>query len=53
VNEAAELLRVHRVTIARWIRAGDLRVMRPGPHSLRVPRAELERLLAGEGQASP
>ena len=44
VREAADLLRVSRPTIWRWIDAGRLPAVRLGPRSIRVRRADLRRL---------
>ena len=49
-REACEVLRISRSTLGRMVARGDLRVVRLGPvgTSLRVPAAELERVLAGQ-----
>jgi excisionase family DNA binding protein len=49
ITEAAALLGVSRVTLWRWIAAGRLPVWRPGPHTARIRREDLERLVAGKG----
>ena len=44
-GEAAEILQVTTETIRRWVRAGKLAVVRlPGGH-IRVPQAEIDRIL--------
>lgn len=45
VTEAADLLRVHEKTIRRWIKAGQLRAMRPNPTGrFRIAVVDLEAL---------
>ncbi len=55
-DAAAEFLGVSTRTLARWARTGRLRTVRltPGPGSgrVRVPRAELARLIA-EASSAP
>lgn len=46
IAAAAELLGVNRVTVWRWIRAGRLPIARLGHRTVRIARADLERLLA-------
>lgn len=41
-KEAADLLRVHVVTVRRWVRAGELPSVRPGEKVIRIPRSVLE-----------
>ena len=41
ILEAAEYLKVDPSTIRRWIKSGRLRVLRPGPRTVRVLRSEL------------
>lgn len=48
VNEAAELLRVHPVTLRKWIAAGNMPVFRVGRNSVRISRAQVERMLNGD-----
>ena len=48
VEEAAKALRIGRTAAYAAVRSGDLPAVRVG-RSLRIPRAALERLLAGEG----
>lgn len=48
VAEVAEALGVTRVTVRRWISAGELAATKLGPHAtspLRIPRVSLENLL--------
>jgi excisionase family DNA binding protein len=51
VTEACRLLKVHRTTIWRWIRAGRLPAYRLGPRELRLRRDDVARLLVREGSA--
>lgn len=46
VDETAELLRVHRNTVYRWVREGRLPSSRIGKQ-WRIPRRALEKLLEG------
>lgn len=46
VEETADLLRVHKNTIYRWVREGRLPSTRIGKQ-WRIPRQALERLLGG------
>jgi excisionase family DNA binding protein len=48
IAEAADLLRVDRSTIRRWIASGRLNADRYGARSIRIPRTELLR-----GSAAP
>jgi len=48
VSEACERLRCSRTTLWRMVRARQLRCVRLGARSIRVPEAEIRRLL-GEG----
>lgn len=48
VSEAAEALSISRWTLQRAIQAGQVRVVRLGPRSTRVPLEEVERI-AREG----
>ena len=43
--EVAELLRVSKRTVLRWVETGELRAFRFGPRLLRIPRSEVERFL--------
>ncbi len=43
-REVAELLRVHRVTVTEWIRAGRIKAIRVG-RLWRIPESEVRRLL--------
>jgi carbon-monoxide dehydrogenase medium subunit len=45
VAEIAQLLRVHRTTVWRWITAGRLRAYRVGDRTLRVRREDVQSLL--------
>ncbi len=45
VDEAAALLRVHRATIFRLVRAGKLERVYIGRRSVRITRASLERFV--------
>jgi excisionase family DNA binding protein len=46
IAAAATLLGVNRVSVWRWIRAGRLPIARLGHRTVRIARADLERLLA-------
>lgn len=48
VTETADLARVAKTTVYRWIRAGELPAIRLGG-SIRIPRDELEDLLTTGG----
>jgi excisionase family DNA binding protein len=52
VNEVARALRVHTVTVRRMIDRGDLRAVR-ACSAVRIPRAELDRLLAVAVASNP
>lgn len=43
-KEVAELLRVHRVTVTEWIKAGKIKAIRIGK-LWRIPESEVRRLL--------
>ena len=45
ISQAAALLGVSRVTVWRWIRAGELPVRRLGHRTVRIKREDLERLV--------
>src|SRR5918911_285441 len=45
ISQAAALLGVSRVSIWRWIRAGQLPVARLGHRTARIKREDVERLL--------
>jgi excisionase family DNA binding protein len=49
IAEVAQLLRFSEQTIREWARTGQIRAVRPGLRAWRVPRAEVERLLAQFG----
>src|SRR5690348_16009479 len=61
ISQAAALLGVSRVTLWRWVRAGQLPVWRLGHRTVRVKHADLQRLLRehpvarlrGPDQAAP
>jgi excisionase family DNA binding protein len=44
VSEVAQRLGVHENTARNWIDDGRIDAIRPGPRTLRVPVAEVERL---------
>jgi excisionase family DNA binding protein len=46
IRQAADALHVHRVTVWKLAKAGKLRTVGIMRHRQRVPRAEVERLLA-------
>lgn len=47
LDEAAEILKVHRRTISRWSDAGEVKLVELPNHRLRVPSSEIARLLPG------
>jgi excisionase family DNA binding protein len=49
IAEVAEMLRFSEQTIREWARTGQIKAVRPGLRAWRVPRAEVERLLAQFG----
>src|SRR3954469_730077 len=51
ISQAAALLGVSRVSIWRWIRAGQLPVIRLGHRTVRIAHADLEQLLVRSGSA--
>jgi excisionase family DNA binding protein len=51
IAAAAMLLGVHRVSVWRWVRAGRLPIVRLGHRTVRIVRADLERLLAARESA--
>ncbi len=44
-TDAADYLKVHIKTLYDWIRAGELRVIRLGPRSMRILKEDLRRFL--------
>ena len=46
-EEIAEILRVHVVTVRRWIAAGQLGGIRLPGGGYRIPQSELDRLCTG------
>ena len=44
VREASELLSMSQLSVRKWIATGKLSVVRLG-HSVRIPQAELDRLI--------
>jgi excisionase family DNA binding protein len=53
-TEFAEALKVSRRAVQRWVKEGDVRAVKlPGRRSnLRIPQAELDRLLASADLAT-
>jgi excisionase family DNA binding protein len=49
IAEVAALLRFSEQTIREWARSGQIKAVRPGLRAWRIPRAEVERLLAQFG----
>jgi excisionase family DNA binding protein len=49
IAEVANLLRFSEQTIREWARTGQIKAVRPGLRAWRIPRAEVERLLAQYG----
>jgi excisionase family DNA binding protein len=45
IVEAARQLKVSRVTVHRWLKAGQLQAYHVGPKAVRIRRSDLERLL--------
>ena len=50
VAEAAELLKVHKSTIWRWIESGSLPAYRVGRRGVRLKKEDLERSITPVGQ---
>jgi len=46
IQEVARLLEFSDQTIREWAKAGRIKAVRPGIRAFRIPRAEVERLLA-------
>ena len=51
-EELAEILRVHVVTVRRWIAAGHLVAIRLPGGGYRIPQAEFDRLCAGSSEST-
>ncbi len=49
IAEVAQLLRFSEQTIREWARTGQIKAVRPGLRAWRIPRTEVERLLAQFG----
>jgi excisionase family DNA binding protein len=45
MREAAELLKVSEVTVARWLKQGRLPAYRVGPRAVRLRREDVERMI--------
>ena len=45
ISEAAELLRVSRRTVFRWMARGKVNVFHPSGGTARIPRSELKRFI--------
>jgi excisionase family DNA binding protein len=45
-REVADLLRVDESTVLRWIKEGDVEALRLPGGTYRIPRSEVERILA-------
>ncbi|MGC4933856.1 helix-turn-helix domain-containing protein [Gordonia sp. DT30] len=52
VNEAAEMLGVHRNTIRTWIASGAIRAQRLGPRMIRIRVADIEAVIQPVGGAA-
>ncbi len=46
IAEVARLMRFSEQTIREWARTGQIKAVRPGLRAWRIPRAEVQRLLA-------
>lgn len=46
IQEVARLLQFSEQTIRDWVRSGRIKAARPGLRAWRIPRSEVERLLA-------
>ena len=46
IHEVAEMLQFSEQTIRDWVRSGRIRAARPGARAWRIPRAEVDRLMA-------
>ena len=44
-TEAADILKVHPVTVKKWHREGKLKAVKVGDRWLRFPESELERFV--------
>jgi len=49
IREVAEILRVSRRTIERWVKQGKIKAVRIGPHTLRFTPSDVEDLITGKG----
>ena len=52
-NEVSTLLRCSYATVARRVKAGDIKGIRPGPKLVRVRMSEVKRFLDEAGTAVP
>src|ERR671935_2175918 len=52
ISDAAALLGVSRVSVWRWIRAGQIPVARLGHRTSRIRREDIERMLSANGVAA-
>ena len=52
-SEAAEYLQVHIKTLYDWIRAGELRVIKLGPRSMRILKEDLLQFLETKATTEP
>jgi excisionase family DNA binding protein len=53
ITEVANLLGVHRVTVSRFIRSGELPVVRLGHRTVRITHESLMEFLRSREQGSP
>jgi excisionase family DNA binding protein len=51
--EAAEYLQIHIKTLYEWIKAGDLPVVKLGPRSTRIRKADIDAFLASRLTTGP
>ena len=53
IDQVAEILQVHRATVSRFIRSGELKVARLGHKTLRIRPEALDEFLRSREQPRP